>query len=95
MVILEELRRQNNHPSADELYERVRKKLPRISLGTVYRNLYQYDECTSYAVSKDFTLNNAILFHKTRDNRDVPQAVYILKSSLPGINKFIAVSNAT
>ena len=39
MVILEELRSQNNHPSADELYERVRKKLPRISLGTVYRNL--------------------------------------------------------
>ena len=39
MVILEELRSKNNHPSADELYERVRKKLPRISLGTIYRNL--------------------------------------------------------
>lgn len=38
-VILEELRRINNHPSADELYERVRERLPRISLGTVYRNL--------------------------------------------------------
>jgi Fur family ferric uptake transcriptional regulator len=34
-VILEELRRVNNHPSADELYERVRERLPRISLGTV------------------------------------------------------------
>ncbi|MCG6909228.1 MAG: transcriptional repressor [Deltaproteobacteria bacterium] len=39
MVILEELRSRNDHPSADELYERVRKRLPRISLGTVYRNL--------------------------------------------------------
>ena len=38
-VILKELRRLNNHPSADELYERVRAHLPRISLGTVYRNL--------------------------------------------------------
>jgi Fur family ferric uptake transcriptional regulator len=38
-VILEELRRNNDHPSADELYERVRTHLPRISLGTVYRNL--------------------------------------------------------
>ncbi len=38
-VILEELRRINNHPSADELYERVRQLIPRISLGTVYRNL--------------------------------------------------------
>jgi len=38
-VILEELRKVNTHPSADELYEMVRKRLPRISLGTVYRNL--------------------------------------------------------
>ena len=38
-VILEELRKVNTHPSADEIYEMVRKRLPRISLGTVYRNL--------------------------------------------------------
>jgi Fur family ferric uptake transcriptional regulator len=38
-VILEELRKVNTHPSADEIYELVRKRLPRISLGTVYRNL--------------------------------------------------------
>jgi len=38
-VILEELRKVETHPSADEVYEMVRKRLPRISLGTVYRNL--------------------------------------------------------
>ncbi len=38
-VILEELRKVNTHPSADELYVMVRRRLPRISLGTVYRNL--------------------------------------------------------
>ncbi len=38
-VILEELRRTADHPSADELYSRVRRRLPRISLGTIYRNL--------------------------------------------------------
>ena len=38
-VILEELRKVSTHPSADEVYEIVRKRLPRISLGTVYRNL--------------------------------------------------------
>ena len=38
-VIVEELRKVNTHPSADEIYEMVRKRLPRISLGTVYRNL--------------------------------------------------------
>ena len=38
-VILEELRKLEYHPTADEVYEMVRKRLPRISLGTVYRNL--------------------------------------------------------
>jgi Fur family ferric uptake transcriptional regulator len=38
-VILEELRATDRHPSADDLYERVKQRLPRISLGTVYRNL--------------------------------------------------------
>ena len=38
-VILEELRSVKTHPTADELYDMVRQKLPRISLGTVYRNL--------------------------------------------------------
>ena len=38
-VVLHELRRCQNHPTADELYGRIKKKLPRISLATVYRNL--------------------------------------------------------
>jgi Fur family ferric uptake transcriptional regulator len=38
-VIIEELTKLRTHPSADQLYEQVRKRLPRISLGTVYRNL--------------------------------------------------------
>jgi Fe2+ or Zn2+ uptake regulation protein len=38
-VILEELRKKNDHPTADQIYERVRRHLPHISLGTVYRNL--------------------------------------------------------
>ena len=38
-VILEELRKLAEHPTAEELYEIVKQKLPRISLGTVYRNL--------------------------------------------------------
>ena len=39
-VILEEVRSDlDRHMTADEIYEEVRKRLPRISLGTVYRNL--------------------------------------------------------
>ena len=38
-VILNELRMMKTHPTADELFEKVRTKLPRVSLATVYRNL--------------------------------------------------------
>jgi len=38
-IILEELRKVNTHPTADQIYEMARCRLPRISLGTVYRNL--------------------------------------------------------
>jgi Fur family ferric uptake transcriptional regulator len=38
-IILEELRNMHSHPTADEVYDSVRKRMPRISLGTVYRNL--------------------------------------------------------
>ena len=38
-VILKELRDSMQHLSADELYDRVKKVMPRISLATVYRNL--------------------------------------------------------
>jgi len=38
-VILEELSKVKSHPTANEVYDMVRKRLPRIGLGTVYRNL--------------------------------------------------------
>ncbi len=38
-VILDTLRKHTDHPGADLLYTEVRKILPKISLGTIYRNL--------------------------------------------------------
>ncbi len=38
-IILDELSKVKTHPTANEVYDMVRKRLPRISLGTVYRNL--------------------------------------------------------
>jgi Fur family transcriptional regulator, peroxide stress response regulator len=38
-VILDVLRDTESHPTADWIYEQVRRVVPRISLGTVYRNL--------------------------------------------------------
>lgn len=38
-IILDELRKVRTHPSADTLFKMVRKRIPDISYGTVYRNL--------------------------------------------------------
>lgn len=38
-MILQTLKDSPVHPTAEELYQELRKKLPHISLGTVYRNL--------------------------------------------------------
>jgi len=38
-IILEVLAGTDAHPTADEVYRAVRRRMPRISLATVYRNL--------------------------------------------------------
>ena len=61
----------------------VDPELYAVYAGTIYRNLYQYDECTSYAVSHNYTRNNAVFFHKTRDNVEKPQAALKAATSSP------------
>ena len=38
-IILEELRKLKTHPTAEELFLEIKKKIPNISFSTVYRNL--------------------------------------------------------
>ena len=38
-LILETVQRSDDHPTADTIYTRVRAQDPKVSLGTVYRNL--------------------------------------------------------
>lgn len=38
-VIWSAIQHDKSHPTADQVYNKVRRKLPNISLGTVYRNL--------------------------------------------------------
>jgi hypothetical protein len=52
-------------------------------------------ECTSYAVFREYAQDEAIFFHKTRDNIDRPQLAFIVDSSLEKINKFIAVTDGS
>ena len=44
-ILMEELGSTKSHPTAEDLYHAVRRRLPRISLGTVYRNLEKMVDC--------------------------------------------------
>lgn len=43
-LIKEYLASTTSHPTADKVYDEIRKAIPNISLGTVYRNLNQLAE---------------------------------------------------
>ncbi|MCX8126021.1 MAG: transcriptional repressor [Dehalococcoidia bacterium] len=43
-AILRLLRSTRSHPTADQIYDEVRKEIPNISKGTVYRNLQVLQE---------------------------------------------------
>lgn len=44
LAILDVLRNINTHPTAEEIYDRVKSQIPDISLGTVYRTLNVLEE---------------------------------------------------
>ena len=44
-AIITELKSRYDHPTAMDLYLSVREQIPNLSLGTLYRNLSQLEEC--------------------------------------------------
>ncbi len=44
LVIYRELMQMHNHPSPEQVYERVKPELPSISLATVYKTLHTFVE---------------------------------------------------
>ncbi len=44
-IIIEELKKIKTHPTADEFYVVLKKRLPKLSLGSVYRNLELLSSC--------------------------------------------------
>jgi hypothetical protein len=46
-VVWEAVKDDNSHPTADQVYDKVRERLPNVSLGTVYRNLQNWSRSKS------------------------------------------------
>jgi Fur family peroxide stress response transcriptional regulator len=65
-AILQVLRGTNSHPTADWIYNEVRKEIPNISLGTVYRNLRLL--CQSGEISELDLCGTLARFDARQDN---------------------------
>ena len=69
VFIYEELKKSTNHPSIDDIYQRVREKLPNISFDTVYRTVLSFAELRlinmvpGYGGSKRFDANTTQHHH--------------------------------
>lgn len=65
MEIFRELASSRDHPSAETLYTRLRKKMPTLSLDTVYRTLSVLEQCG--LVSKVMTVESQARFEAETD----------------------------
>lgn len=65
-AILRFLRGTNAHPTADQVYDEVRKEIPNISKGTVYRNLQVLQEMGLVA---ELNLNGTVSRFEAKQER--------------------------
>jgi len=56
-TVLEKLKNTRSHPTASELYWEVRKEIPQVSLGTIYRNL---NVLTELGEIQEININNKV-----------------------------------
>jgi Fur family ferric uptake transcriptional regulator/Fur family peroxide stress response transcriptional regulator len=72
-VVLQVVLSSNDHPTAEQVYERAKRELPNISLGTVYRIL---KELVQQGKLKEIVINKQSRF----DRRTDPHHHFICKS---------------
>jgi len=65
-LILNKLQETGLHPTAIEIYDEVRKQMPTISLGTIYRNLEIL--CSQGSIRKIETCGDQKRFDATSEN---------------------------
>ncbi len=85
-IILDELRKVRSHPSAFEVFKAVKKRVPKISLGTVYRNL-KFLQSHSYIMGMVCGCCDCEHFDGYTDHHEhftckICQKVYDLKTSI-------------
>lgn len=67
-IVLKTVQESCNHPDAKDIYTKVKKKIPNISLGTVYRNLNNLSD--EGLIKKVLLENGNDRYDKTLDNHN-------------------------
>lgn len=99
-IIIDYLRNVTSHPAAETIYKEIKKKMPNISLGTIYRNLnYLVEEGLILQLSSGgrsrFDGNNVYHLHFICENcgdiEDIFDTSYIALSKLKRLGKINSV----
>ena len=67
-VILEVVNHSFNHPTAEMVYDKVKEKIPNISLGTIYRNL---NALADASLIKRISIPKEMLIHNCEKEEQV------------------------
>ena len=71
-AILEAVSAAHDHPTAEQVYSRVRDRLPRVSLGTVYRNLQKLAEQQRVRKALSIAINRQAIAQRIMEGKAVP-----------------------
>jgi Fur family peroxide stress response transcriptional regulator len=93
LAIFQVLHSSTKHPSAEDIYQKVQKRFPMISLGTVYKSLEKFQEaglvqrtCTMTDVSRYETKidsHHHLFCVKCQTIHDIPDPIGENKLALP------------
>jgi Fur family peroxide stress response transcriptional regulator len=95
LEILREMMKANDHPSAEEIHQRVRTRMPTISLDTVYRTLSTFEK--SGVIARLHVLDGRIRYDPMRERHDhfvCTECKSVLDCQIPGTDDLRIPSDA-
>ena len=102
-IILDYIQSVHSHPTAEEVFNAVKEKLPRISMGTVYRNLEKFAENGIITEIKgdlkrfdgDISNHYHFICNNCKKVFDIPEAKLNVETLLPILNKLGKATNCS
>jgi Fur family peroxide stress response transcriptional regulator len=95
LEILRELMEASGHPSAEEIHERVRARMPTLSLDTVYRTLATFE--ASGVIARLYVCDGRIRYDSVQERHDhfvCTECKAVIDCQVPGTDELQIPSDA-